>query len=68
MTQSNWQDASDYLNRSITVFRYLGDLERVVQVTEQLAIVEAELGNLERSNTLNQWLVDMKKNNLSESR
>ena len=60
MIQRNWQEALDYLNRSMTVFRYLGDLEKVVQVTEQLAIVEAELGNLERSHALNKWLVETK--------
>jgi len=60
MIQSNWQEALGYLNRSIAVFRYLEDLEKVVQVTEQLAIVEAELGNLERSHALNKWLVETK--------
>ena len=60
MTQERWQDALDYLNRSISVFRYLGDLERVIQTTEKLAIVEEELGNLERSHALKQWLADIK--------
>ena len=60
MLQERWQDALNYLNRSITVFRYLGDLEKVVQVTEKLAVVEAELGNLERSNSLKKWLVEIK--------
>ena len=60
MIQRIWQEALDYLNRSMTVFRYLGDLEKVVQVTEQLAIVEAELGNLERSHALNKRLVETK--------
>lgn len=54
------ENASDYLNRSITVYRYLGDIDRVIQNTESLVIVEKELGNLERSNSLNQWLVEMK--------
>ena len=60
MTQERWQDAFDYLNRSISVFRYLGDLERVIQITEKLAIVEEELGHLDRSHALKQWLADMK--------
>ncbi len=55
-----WENASDFLNRSITVFRYLGNIDRVIQNTESLVIVEKELGHLERSNTLNQWLVEMK--------
>ena len=60
MIQERWQDASDYLNRSIAVFRYLGDLNKIISVTENLVVVETELGNLERSNKLKQWLVDMK--------
>lgn len=60
MIQGHWQNALDYLNRSIAVFRYLGDICQVIGITGNLVIVEAELGNLERSNKLKQWLVDMK--------
>ena len=60
MKQERWQDASDYLNRSIVVYRYLGDINKIIDETESLVVVETRLGNLERSNKLKQWLVEMK--------
>ena len=60
MIQARWQDASDYLNRSVAVYRYLGDINKIIDETEHLVVVEAELGNLERSNKLKQWLSEMK--------
>lgn len=55
-----WQRAKNHLNRSITVFRYLNNLDKVIQVTEILVIVETELGHLKNSKRLNQWIIDMK--------
>ena len=60
MAQDRWQDAQDYLNRSIAVFRYLGDTSKVIETTESLIIVETKLGNLERSKALNQWVNEIK--------
>ncbi|RLA23683.1 MAG: hypothetical protein DRQ62_05965 [Gammaproteobacteria bacterium] len=61
MTQSHWQDAQDYFIRAIQVFRYLGDQVSVMHNTQHLATVELELGNLERSNSLTEWLIERQK-------
>lgn len=60
MTQGRWQDAQQVLNRSISVYRYLGDLTKVIQATENLIVVENELGNLKNSRALSQWVVEMR--------
>lgn len=60
MTQGRWQDAQPILNRSIAVYRYLGDLTKVIQVAENLIIVEKELGNMANSQALSQWVIKMK--------
>ena len=41
--ESRWQNAKDYFNRSIAVFRYLKDFDKVSQLTESLAKVELVL-------------------------
>ena len=64
MTQGHWQDAQGYFIRSIKVFRYIGDLDNVIHNTEHLLKVELELGNLERSNSLTEWLIDVQKEQL----
>ena len=38
--ENRWQNAKDYFNRSIAVFRYLKDFDKVSQLTESLAKVE----------------------------
>jgi tetratricopeptide (TPR) repeat protein len=43
MHQAQWQNAQDYLNRSIAVYHYLRDIDKVTQVTESLEKVELEL-------------------------
>lgn len=60
IAQDSWQDAQNYFNRSIEVFRFLEDLAKVIQVTESLVSVEIELGNIEYSETLKQRIVGMK--------
>ncbi len=44
--QSQWQKALDYFNRSIAVYRYLGDSDNVNQVTKNRGKVELGLGHL----------------------
>ncbi len=61
MVQGRWQDAKEAFNRSIAVYRYLGDLTKVIQVTENMIVVEKELGNLENSRALSQWVVENSK-------
>ncbi len=61
MSQSLWQDAKNYLIRSNKVFHYIGNLDKVIQNTEHLIKVEASLGNLERSNSLIEWLANLQK-------
>ena len=58
--QGRWKEAREYLNRSNAVYRYLGDSEKVILNTETLIKMEAELGNVERSRMLNEWLTKMK--------
>jgi uncharacterized protein HemY len=41
--QAQWQNAQDYFNRSIAVYRYLRDIDKVTQVTESLKKVKLEL-------------------------
>ena len=41
--QAQWQNAQDYFNRSIAVYNYLGDIDKVTQVTESLEKVKLEL-------------------------
>jgi len=43
MHQAQWQNAQDYFNRSIAVYNYLGDIDKVTQVTESLEKVKLEL-------------------------
>jgi tetratricopeptide (TPR) repeat protein len=43
MHQAQWQNAQDYFNRSITVYQYLRDIDKVTQVTESLEKVKLEL-------------------------
>ena len=43
--QAQWQNAQDYFNRSIAVYDYLRDIDKVTQVTESLEKVKLELGN-----------------------
>jgi tetratricopeptide (TPR) repeat protein len=45
MHQAQWQNAQDYFNRSIAVYDYLRDIDKVTQVTKSLEKVELELGN-----------------------
>jgi tetratricopeptide (TPR) repeat protein len=45
MHQAQWQNAQDYFNRSIAVYDYLRDIDKVTQVTESLEKVKLELGN-----------------------
>lgn len=45
--QSHWQEAKNYFNRSLEVFRYLKNVAKVIRLTEILAIVETKLGDLE---------------------
>ncbi|MEE9336950.1 MAG: tetratricopeptide repeat protein [Methylococcaceae bacterium] len=60
MAQGHWQVARNYFDRSVSVFRYLKDLGKVIQLTENLMKVEMELGDLERVKILNQALISMK--------
>ena len=46
--QDQWQNAQDYFNRSIAVYHYLGDIDKVTQVTENLEKVKLELGKQAR--------------------
>ena len=48
MHQAQWQNAQDYFNRSIAVYHYLRDIDKVTQVTESLEKVELELGKQAR--------------------
>ena len=41
--QAQWQNAQDYFNRSIAVYQYLKDSDKVTQVTESLEKVKLEL-------------------------
>jgi tetratricopeptide (TPR) repeat protein len=41
---AQWQNARDYFNRSIEVYDYLRDFDKVTQVTESLEKVKLELG------------------------
>lgn len=41
--QAQWQNAQDYFNRSIAVYDYLRDIDKVTQVTESLKKVKLEL-------------------------
>ena len=43
MHQAQWRDAQDYFNRSIAVYEYLRDIDKVTQVTESLKKVKLEL-------------------------
>jgi tetratricopeptide (TPR) repeat protein len=43
MHQAQWQNAQDYFNRSITVYQYLRDIDKVTQVTQSLEKVKLEL-------------------------
>jgi tetratricopeptide (TPR) repeat protein len=45
MQQAQWLKALDYFNRSIVVYRYLGDSDNVNQVTKNRGEVEFELGH-----------------------
>jgi tetratricopeptide (TPR) repeat protein len=60
MAQGHWQVARNYFDRSVSVFRYLKDLGKVIQLTENLMKVEMELGDLERVKILNKALISMK--------
>jgi uncharacterized protein HemY len=64
MAQDHWQDAQNYFIRSNEVSRYLEDLDKVIQNTEQLVKIEAHLGNHERSNALKEWLAKSQNNSL----
>lgn len=44
-TQERWQEAQDYFDRSIAVFRYLNDSGKVIQITEQLKEIENYLAH-----------------------
>ena len=44
MQQAQWQNAQDYFNRSMAVYDYLRDIDKVTQVTENLEKVKLELG------------------------
>ncbi len=44
--EGRWQDAKEYFNRAIVVFRYLKDLDKVSQFTEKLVKVQSELNAL----------------------
>ena len=46
--QAQWQNARDYFNRSLAVYDYLRDSDKVTQVTENLEKVKLELGNQAR--------------------
>lgn len=48
MAQGHWADAQSYLTRSNTVFRYIGDLDRVMQNNVYLETVQKELVKHER--------------------
>ena len=48
MHQGQWQNAQDYFNRSIAAYQYLGDREKVIQVSESLEKVKMELNNQAR--------------------
>ncbi len=50
--QSLWQQAKNYFNRSLDVFRYQKNLAKVNQLTEILDIVETQLGDLESDKIL----------------
>jgi tetratricopeptide (TPR) repeat protein len=54
ITEDRWQDAHHYLNRSINIFRYLGNNAKVTEIKEKLVNVEMKLGNLERRRALKQ--------------
>lgn len=43
MEQERWQDAQDYLNRSIDVFRYLKNTQKIAVVSERLLKVDSKL-------------------------
>jgi tetratricopeptide (TPR) repeat protein len=43
--QAQWQNARDYFNRSIAVYDYLRDIDKVTQVTESLEKVKLELAH-----------------------
>ena len=43
MHQAQWQKARDYFNRSLAVYDYLRDIDKVSQVTESLEKVNLEL-------------------------
>jgi tetratricopeptide (TPR) repeat protein len=58
--QGRWQDAQEYLQRANKVFRYVGDMQKVMLITESLVEVEAALGNLQQSRLLHDELVKMK--------
>lgn len=60
MTQGRWHDSQEYLQRSIVLFRYLNDIDKIIQVTENLVEVELKLANLERSNALKKRLAELK--------
>lgn len=60
MVQGHWQVARNYFDRSVSVFRYLKDLGKVIQITENLIKVEMKLGGIERVKILNQALISMK--------
>jgi len=61
MTQARWQEAQDYLYRSITIYLQLKDIEKVIHVIKNQIKVELELGDLERSKFLKQRLAELKR-------
>lgn len=60
ITQRHWQNAQSYFIRSNDVFRFIGDVDNVIHNTKYLVEVESELGNIERSNILREWLIERK--------
>lgn len=46
MAQGWWQEAKDYINRSIAVFQYLNNTKQVSRLNKILVEIESHLENL----------------------
>ena len=57
ITENRWQNAHHYLNRSINIFRYLGNNATVTEVKEKLVNLKMKLGNLKHREALKQSLL-----------
>ncbi len=64
----DWSKAKRYLIRANMVLRYIGNRDKIIKNTEKLAIIESELGHVERSHRIRKWLATRKKNQLAQEK